>query len=31
MASDYFELLAMVGVSLVGWLIGWLIAQGGMK
>jgi len=28
--SDYSELLVMVGVALVGWLIGWVIAQVGM-
>ena len=30
MMSDYFELLVMVGVALVGWLLGWVIAQVGM-
>ena len=30
MMSDYFELLVMVGVALVGWLLGWVIAQAGM-
>ena len=30
MMSDYFESLVMVGGALVGWLLGWVIAQVGM-
>lgn len=31
MMDDYVELFAMIGVSLVGLLIGWLIAHFGME